>query len=98
MVIYEVNLDIQDAIADEYLSWLKQHVNDIIAFQGFDSYTIYKVEDNNTKNKKFTVQYQVDSRESLQHYLDNHASVMRAEAVEKFGDQFSANRRIMQTI
>ena len=31
----------------------------------------------------------------MKNYLDNYAQKMRAEAIEKFGDKFSATRRIM---
>ena len=96
MIIYEVNLEINNDITKEYIHWLKSHVEDIVSFKGFCSYVIYKIESDNTNTQQFTVQYTINNRENLQDYLDNHAGTMRAEAIQKFGHQFNASRRILQ--
>lgn len=36
-VIYEVNLDLEREIADQYIAWLKPHIQEIINLPGFVS-------------------------------------------------------------
>jgi hypothetical protein len=42
-VIYEVNLDLESAIADDYRGWLRQHVAQMLALPGFVSAQVFDV-------------------------------------------------------
>lgn len=48
------------------------------------------------ETRLFTVHYRLRDRQSLEHYLEFHAPAMRRDGVERFGDKFSATRRVMQ--
>ena len=45
-----------------------------------------------------TVMYTVKDRESLADYFDNSASLMRQQAIDKFGNRFSARREVLESI
>lgn len=47
------------------------------------------------ETRLFTVHYRLRDRESLERYFEFHAERMRQEGVERFGDSFSATRRVM---
>lgn len=96
MIIYEVNLNIAATIFDSYLIWLTSHVRQMLHFDGFQSARYLSELSSEEGFKKFTVQYEVDTLENLQHYLDYHANSMREEGVIKFSNQFSATRRIFE--
>ncbi len=36
-VIYEVNLEIENAIAKDYMEWLRPHIDIMLQFEGFQS-------------------------------------------------------------
>jgi hypothetical protein len=95
MVIYEVNLIIKTEIYENYYSWLLQHIQKLLTFDGFNQAEIGLVEQANTKEKHLRVNYIIQSYQHLENYLKNHATAMRAEGVAKFGNQFSASRRII---
>lgn len=96
MVIYEVNLSINNDIFQEYYEWLLPHIQEVLSFNGFLKSEIGMVENQDDDNlNHLRVSYTIDTYENLRHYLDHHAATMRSEAVKYFGDRFSATRRVI---
>ena len=61
MVIYEVNLAIDEGIYTEFRLWLKEHVNEMLQFPGFIQASIFKPELNEASDQeKLTIQYQLE--------------------------------------
>ncbi len=102
MVIYEVNLTIDQAIFENFLAWLNEHIKKMLTFPGFIEAKLYEVLPDQaaiqTPQQLITVAYRLDSLNDLQHYLANHATKMRQEGLERFGQHFSATRRILNEI
>ncbi|PWY55405.1 DUF4286 domain-containing protein [Legionella qingyii] len=97
MVIYEVNLVIDEDIYPQFQLWLKKHVKEMLQFPGFIQASILKPENENTANQeKLTVQYQLENRESLKVYFTEFALKMREEGLKLFKDKFSAQRRVFE--
>ncbi|TNF65797.1 MAG: DUF4286 family protein [Gammaproteobacteria bacterium] len=95
MVIYEINLSVHQSIYDTYLTWLKPHVADMLNFDGFRRAQINEeIQTNSSEMCLITVRYAIDSWPYLEDYLENHAQSMRDQAVDLFGNKFSATRRI----
>ncbi len=95
MVIYEVNLCIDEEIYAEYLVWLKEHVQKMLQFPGFLQASFFKPEQEcNAAQEKLTVQYQLESRDALEKYFTEFAPKMREDGIRRFGNKFSAERRI----
>lgn len=97
MIIYEVRLEVQTAILDNYMSWLNQHVKDMLCFKGFVKALVLKVPlvlEN--PYQQVLVHYYVDDLENLNNYLDHHAKAVRQEGMHKFPNQFQAYRTIWQ--
>ncbi len=97
-VIYEVNLDVEAAVADDFLAWLRDHVVAILALPGFLDARISAVEDPPPGRALWCVHYRVHSRATLQDYFDHHAAAMRGDGIARFGDRFSATRRILEPL
>jgi len=96
MICYEVNLSIDVDIADAYEKWLVPHMKEMLLFNGFHEATLYENKaDHNASKQYLTASYLIESENHLNSYLNNHAQTMREEGVTKFGNKFSANRRIL---
>ena len=93
MVIYEVNLVIQADIQQAYLSWLKAHIPEVLALDGFMGARCYEVETEGPE-LALTVHYSVETREHLETYFEVHASKLRGDGLTRFEGKFSAERRI----
>jgi len=98
MIFYEVNLEIDQDIYKEYLSWLKDHIQKMLSLKGFVKAQIYEVNSPKTSSKTLSVVYEVDSRESLENYFKVDADRMRSEGVERFNGKFKAGRRVLTKI
>ena len=93
--IYEVTLSVDREIIESFDLWLAEHVRDMLAIDGFVDATVFETEDDAGDRLQRVTHYQVESEQKLQEYFDGPAAAMRQDGVERFGDQFSASRRIL---
>lgn len=99
MVIYEVNLKIASEAYEDYMAWILTHVQEMLQFPGFLEAAClkeYGIEDQ--EFKAITLQYRVESKKSLEHYLTNHAKAMREDGLRRFPGKFSVTRRTFEVI
>ena len=96
MVIYEVNLAVDDDVAEAYAAWLAPHIDEVLAVPGFLSAEWFEVDvDDAGGRRQWVVQYRVESREALAEYFDTHAARLRGDGLERFGGRFEASRRVL---
>lgn len=96
-VIYEVAIEADAVIADDYRTWLDTHVRAMLALPGFVGARVYEAIDPppTAGTHSFCVQYRLQDRASLDRYMDNDAPRMRAEGIERFGGQIRTTRRVL---
>jgi hypothetical protein len=96
-LVYEVNLEVEDAIAAEYRDWLRAHVAEILALPGFLGATLSEVLDPAPPAgfAGLCVQYRLENETAYAAYLRDHAPRMRAEGEARFGGRFRASRRVL---
>jgi len=94
-VIYEVTLHARAGIADAYLAWLREHVAAMLALPGFEGAELLALEEEASDERGWCVRYRLRDRVALDAYLRDHAPRMRAEGIDRFGDAFRAERRIL---
>lgn len=99
-VIYEVDLDLDAAIADDYRAWLQAHMREILALPGFLGATLSQPEEPGAAPGRVLLraQYTLRDATALQDYLREHAPRMRADGVARFGDRFRAQRRVSRVL
>jgi len=91
-ILYEVVISVDPAIRKDYLTWLKQHISEMKALDGFVSAQLFI----NTENEnELTCHYRLKNHEAMRAYLDGPAKKMRADGINRFSDKFSAQRRIL---
>lgn len=102
MIIYEVNITVDRALDAAYCEWLESHIQDVLATPGFVEAKWYSYESSadagdtrDTRSSRYCVHYFVKNETSLREYFNTRAPQLRAEAKEKFGDRFSATRRVL---
>lgn len=93
MIIYEVNIEIEPEIYQEYKDWVGPHAEEVVSHKGFEKVTIFEVKD--TLKPIFVSHYYVKSQEDLEHYLKTAAPQLRAEAEKKFGEKIKGFRRVL---
>ena len=100
MVIYEVNISVDNSLAAGYLEWLDGHIGEMLRFKGFVASRVMQVNDPPASpgRQNYCVQYQLVDSDSLDNYLRNHAATMRQAGIDAFGDGCSASRRILSDL
>ncbi|MGD8733773.1 MAG: DUF4286 family protein [Gammaproteobacteria bacterium] len=97
-VIYEVTLHAEPSIQAEFDAWLEGHVREMLALPGFLEAGLYRSEDPGSGRILRTVHYVLRDREALDAYFREHADQMRSRGIERFGEDFSASRRILESV
>ncbi len=96
MIHYEVNLTVDNDIANDYGVWLAGHVDEMIAIDGFTgAQTLRVVDPDDPQHTTWSVRYRLESEASLEAYMTHHASRMRQQAIDRFGERFTASRRVL---
>ena len=97
MIVYEVRIEVEPAIADAYHDWLVPHVHEIIAIPGFTGAELFR-EDGDGSHPVFTVRYHLETRGALEERLREHAPRLRAKGHAKFGGHFRASPRVTELV
>ena len=91
-----MNLEISNEIFDEYMVWLRPHIQEMLRFQGFIKADIYTNTEQQEGNTKGLASYYVDNEENLHSYIDEMSAGMRADGIKRFGDKCVATRRVLK--
>lgn len=94
MVVYEVNLHVDNAVAEDFAAWLRGHIPEILANDGFER-AVWYYRDPGGDRQHWTVHYRVRDWKSLNYYFEHRAAAARQDAVERFGAAFEADRRVL---
>jgi hypothetical protein len=97
MIIYNVTVKVEADIASEWVEWMKEeHIPDLMRTGLFvDSKLCRLLEQDETDGKTYVVQYYLDSMESYDTYISEHAPRMREKGFKRFGSKFIAFRTVM---
>jgi len=95
-VLYEIDYQADAAIEGPFDTWLRDHIADVLQFDGFLSAEILDDASVPPPGRiRRVVQYRLRDRAALEAYLREHAPRMRSQGVEKFGDGYTAERRVL---
>lgn len=98
-VIYEVTLEVQPGIIEQFDTWLTGHIQDMLKLPGFEKADMLPAPDAVVAPADGwvtrVVQYTVASQADLDAYFRDHAARMRAEGIERFSEKFRASRMVL---
>jgi hypothetical protein len=95
-VLYEVDYAADAEIVAPFDTWLRDHTADVLQFDGFLSAEILDDDAEAPPGRvRRIVQYRLRNRAALEAYLRDHAPRLRQQGVEKFGDRYSVQRRVL---
>ncbi len=96
-VVYEVNLDVDASVIEDYRRWLDAHVVEVCALPGFIDAHLYETIDPPAEAGRVSlcVHYRMRDAEAFQNYLNEHAPRMREEGEKRFGGRYLSQRRVL---
>ena len=94
MYLYNVTVNIDESVHDDWLKWMKEeHIPDMLATGKFKKALMSKVMvQEETGGTTYAVQYYADSKAQLNEYYTHFAEKMRNEAEKRFKGKFVAFR------
>ena len=100
MIIYNVTVNIDQSIHDNWLQWMQnKHIDDVLATGLFISARMVKVlVEEEMGGTTYSVQYFTDSRAKLEDYYKNHATRLRQEGLSLFADKMLAFRTELEVM
>ena len=99
MIIYNVTINVDDSIHDEWLKWSKEiHIPEVLKTGMFIECRLCKVLSSEESGATYSFQYSCEGMEKYEKYIREFATALRAEVSEKFGDKFVAFRTLLEVI
>lgn len=98
MYIYNVTINIEDTIHDEWLNWMETHVNDVLNTGKFTSAKLTEVLVDGEVGRTYSVQYAANTKQDIESYYKEDAEQLRLEGYQKFGTKMVAFRTELKLV
>jgi len=99
MYIYNVTINIDGSIHEEWLSWIQDHIQEVLATGSFVAAKLTQVlVEEEMGGVTYSVQYTANSREDLNEYYAIYAPKLRNESMKKFADKMISFRTELKVI
>lgn len=99
MYIYNVTISIDESIHAEWLTWIEDHIPEVLATGRFISAKLTQVlVEEEMGGVTYSVQYTAKTREDLDNYYKHDADKLRTDGFKKFADKMLAFRTELRVI
>ena len=99
MILYNVTINIDEDVQDEWLNWMKDtHIPDVMKTGLFLENRICRILAEEEGGHSYAIQYLLASKANYDDYQSNHAANLQAEHNDKFNGKFAAFRTILEVI
>jgi hypothetical protein len=100
MIIYNVTINIEDSVHDEWLNWMQEkHIPEVLATGKFSSARMVRVlVTEEMGGLTYATQYATDSKATLEQYYQEDAPRLREEGSRLFGDKMLAFRTELEVL
>lgn len=99
MIVYNVTVNIDDSVREEWLDWMKNiHIPDVVSTGCFTQGKIYRIMVQEQQGVSYSIQYTAVSMEEIQRYMKNFAPDLQREHTAKYKDKFTAFRTLLEEV
>lgn len=99
MILYNVTVSIDPAIAEDWLNWMRSnHIPDVMATGCFIESRISRVHGEEEGGITYAITYLSPSQDKLDEYQLKHAPVLQKDHTERYAGKFAAFRTILSVI
>lgn len=100
MVIYSVSVKLLPHIETDWLHWMhNEHMQAVLDTGCFNRCQLLKLtEPTDEDGVTYIAQYETDSQEQVNTYIEQFAPALREAGYTRFGDQFIAFRTILHRV
>ncbi len=100
MLIYNVTTHVEPSIETQWIDWMNNtHMPEMMATGKFIKILLLKVvTEDSSKGRSYAAQYHCKNRSAFDAYLKEDATLLRKNAVKKFGDKILSFRTELEQI
>ncbi|MCK5401548.1 MAG: DUF4286 family protein [Flavobacteriaceae bacterium] len=99
MIIYNVTINIDESIHEDWLIWIKEHIPQVLATGKFIEAKLTRVlVEEEMDGKTYSVQYRAKSRKDLEAYYREDAERLRQDGLTRFSDKMLAFRTELEIV
>lgn len=99
MYIYNVTINIDESVHNEWLVWIKAHIPEVLATGRFISAKMTQVlVEEEMGGITYSIQYTAKTREDLNNYYKYDAPKLRSDGMKKFADKMVAFRTELKVV
>lgn len=100
MFIYNVTIKVSWAIHDDWLKWMQEkHIPEVMQSGCFTEHRFVRLlEIDDTEGPTYAAQYHVAAKEDYDRYIEQHATALRQDALDRWGNHFIGFRSLMQIV
>lgn len=100
MLLYNVTINIDKDVEDEWISWMKQkHIPDVLSTGFFIEYKIFRLlNEAHNDGVTYSIQYFAHNLDDVETYLSKYAPALAAEHQEKYQNKHVAFRTLLEYV
>ncbi len=98
MYIYNVTVNVDLTVHDQWLAWIKNHIPEVLGTGRFTEAKLTKVLVEEEEGVTYSIQYTAKTREDLDLYYKNDADRLRKAGQELFADKCLAFRTELEIL
>ncbi len=99
MIIYNVTVNVDEDVAAEWLSWMKEvHIPDVMQTGMFNDYRICRVLAEESGGFTYAVQYTCPDMGTYEKYRDEFAPSLQQETARRYGGKLVAFRTLLEVL
>lgn len=99
MVIYNVTVSIDQAVANDWLHWMRtKHIPDVLATACFLECRLSRVNGEEEGGQTYSVMYLAPDQTTLEHYQAQFAPALQKDHMDRYQGKFAAFRTTLNVI
>ena len=99
MIIYNITANVDQSIHDEWLTWIKEHIPQVLATGKFTEAKLTRVlVEEELGGTSYSIQFRAKSREALEDYYAQDADKLRQEGIARFADKMLTFRTELEIV
>lgn len=99
MIIYNVTVQVDKEVHEEWLSWMKKkHIPDVMASGQFLDYRIFRLIDDSEVVVTYACQYQCKGMDNIHRYQEDFAPTLQEDHRNRYEGRFVAFRTLLEDV
>ena len=99
MIIYNVTINIDNDVREEWLQWMKEkHIPEVLETGLFIENKIFRVLVEEEEGTTYSIQYYCNTMEDYHTYRDQHAPRFQKDHTDRYSGKFVAFRTLLEKV